>query len=72
MDLLEGRKAKKAGIVYLEDESYAFECNGRTWSVYGSPVSLIRLTIAPFTSHIHLTVDPVFLQLGVQLLPLRS
>lgn len=37
MDLLEGRKAKKAGIVYLEDESYAFECNGRTWSVYGSP-----------------------------------
>lgn len=44
-ELLTGPKARKAGIVYLEDESYAFRTKegGREWSVYGSPVSRSEL-----------------------------
>ena len=40
-DLLTGSKARKSGIVYLEDESYTFRTKegGRERSVYGSPVS---------------------------------
>ncbi|KAL1694369.1 Metallo-dependent phosphatase-like protein [Schizophyllum commune] len=40
-DLLTGAKARKFGIVYLEDESYTFKTKegGREWSVYGSPWS---------------------------------
>ncbi|KAI5892653.1 Metallo-dependent phosphatase [Schizophyllum commune H4-8] len=40
-DLLTGSKARKTGIVYLEDESYTFRTKegGREWSVYGSPWS---------------------------------
>ena len=40
-DLILGHKATNSGIVYLEDELYEFRAkpDGRTWSVYGSPVS---------------------------------
>ena len=40
-DLLTGAKARKSGIVYLEDESYTLQTKegGREWSVYGSPVT---------------------------------
>ncbi|EPQ58009.1 Metallo-dependent phosphatase [Gloeophyllum trabeum ATCC 11539] len=40
-ELLKGEKAKKARLVYLEDEEYTFQAKegGRTWSVYGSPWS---------------------------------
>jgi len=36
--------AVTAGIVYLQDEQHAFRLkeNGRTWTVYGSPVSSIK------------------------------
>ncbi|KAH9919681.1 uncharacterized protein B0H18DRAFT_1026667 [Fomitopsis serialis] len=39
-DLIQGRRATKSGIVYLEDESYEFRAkpDGRKWTVYGSPV----------------------------------
>jgi len=41
LETLKGKKAKKAGIVYLDDEKYEFKLTGsdRTWSVYGTPVS---------------------------------
>jgi hypothetical protein len=39
IEMLKGSRAKNAGIVYLEDEKYEFDCNDRTWSVYGSPWS---------------------------------
>ncbi|KAH6901881.1 Metallo-dependent phosphatase-like protein [Coprinopsis sp. MPI-PUGE-AT-0042] len=40
-DMLRGKKAKKAGIVYLESEAYTFSLGQgrRDWSVYGSPWS---------------------------------
>ncbi|KZT70277.1 Metallo-dependent phosphatase [Daedalea quercina L-15889] len=40
-DLIQGRKATKSGVVYLEDESYEFRArpDGRKWTVYGSPWS---------------------------------
>ena len=39
--------AKKAGICYLEYESYKFTTGvGRTWEVYGSPVSRTRKTVS--------------------------
>ncbi|KAL1744456.1 Metallo-dependent phosphatase-like protein [Schizophyllum fasciatum] len=40
-DLMTGIEAKKAGVIYLEDESYSFRTkeDGREWSVYGSPWS---------------------------------
>jgi len=36
-----GPQAEKAGIVYLQDESYEFRAkeNGKLWTVYGSPWS---------------------------------
>ncbi|KAI0941226.1 hypothetical protein AcW1_005006 [Taiwanofungus camphoratus] len=39
-DLVQGHKAMRAGIVYLEDETHEFQVKGggKTWSVYGSPV----------------------------------
>ncbi|EIM88622.1 Metallo-dependent phosphatase [Stereum hirsutum FP-91666 SS1] len=39
--LFVGKEAKKAGLVYLEDESHEFQVHegGRKWSVYGSPWS---------------------------------
>lgn len=45
MELLKGKRAVAAGIVYLQDEKYEFETkeNGRTWSVYGSPVRQLDL-----------------------------
>lgn len=45
--LFVGKEAKKAGLVYLEDESHEFQVHegGRKWSVYGSPV---RLSLNPF------------------------
>jgi len=38
--MLKGTKAKKAGILYLEDEeaNIVAKEGGRSWSVYGSPV----------------------------------
>ncbi|KAH9474535.1 Metallophosphoesterase domain-containing protein 1 [Psilocybe cubensis] len=41
MDMLKGKKARDAGLVYLEDEYYEFKIrdSGRVWSVYGSPWS---------------------------------
>lgn len=46
-DLFVGKEAKKAGLVYLEDEAHEFQVHegGRKWSVYGSPVSLIVFCI---------------------------
>ena len=40
MEMLKGPRAAKAGIVYLQDETYEFRTkeNGKLWSVYGSPV----------------------------------
>lgn len=40
-DLVQGHKASRAGVVYLEDDVHQFQAkeNGRTWSVYGSPWS---------------------------------
>ncbi|TFY51838.1 hypothetical protein EVJ58_g10351 [Rhodofomes roseus] len=40
-DLIQGRRAAKSGIVYLEDDHYEFcaKPDGRKWTVYGSPVS---------------------------------
>ncbi|OSX59565.1 hypothetical protein POSPLADRAFT_1184327 [Postia placenta MAD-698-R-SB12] len=40
-DLVQGHKATKAGIVYLEDQTHSFQAreNGRMWTVYGSPWS---------------------------------
>lgn len=42
MKLLKGQKAVDSGIVYLQDEAHEFQVGDgrRTWSVYGSPVSL--------------------------------
>lgn len=39
-ELVAGKDAKAAGIVYLQDEAYEFQAKegGRSWSVYGSPV----------------------------------
>ncbi|KAF4602946.1 Metallo-dependent phosphatase-like protein [Pleurotus pulmonarius] len=39
LDMLKGDKAKQHRIVYIQDERYEFQANGRTWSVYGSPWS---------------------------------
>ncbi|KIK50900.1 hypothetical protein GYMLUDRAFT_50930 [Collybiopsis luxurians FD-317 M1] len=41
IELLKGPKAKKANLVYLQNEEYSFRAkkDGRTWSVYGSPWS---------------------------------
>ncbi|KAK7464069.1 hypothetical protein VKT23_006229 [Stygiomarasmius scandens] len=41
LELLAGSKAKKANVVYLQDEQYQFQAKegGRTWSIYGSPWS---------------------------------
>ena len=43
MQMLKGARAQKAGIVYLQDEKYEFKVheNGKSWSVYGSPVSTL-------------------------------
>ncbi|TRM64704.1 Metallo-dependent phosphatase-like protein [Schizophyllum amplum] len=40
-ELMTGDKARKSGIVYLEDEYFTFRTkeDGREWSVYGSPWS---------------------------------
>lgn len=40
-ELVAGKDAKAAGIVYLQDEAYEFQAKegGRSWSVYGSPWS---------------------------------
>ncbi|KZT06465.1 Metallo-dependent phosphatase, partial [Laetiporus sulphureus 93-53] len=40
-DLVQGHKAQRSGIVYLEDQSYEFKVKeeGRIWTVYGSPWS---------------------------------
>ena len=40
MEVLKGPRAAKAGIVYLQDETYEFctKENGKLWSFYGSPV----------------------------------
>ncbi|PPQ73403.1 hypothetical protein CVT26_015795 [Gymnopilus dilepis] len=40
-EMVKGDRAKKAGIVYLEDEEYKFQVRegGKTWSIYGSPWS---------------------------------
>ncbi|KAH9833841.1 Metallo-dependent phosphatase-like protein [Rhodofomes roseus] len=40
-DLIQGRRAAKSGIVYLEDDHYEFcaKPDGRKWTVYGSPWS---------------------------------
>ncbi|KAG6907200.1 hypothetical protein DXG01_009980 [Tephrocybe rancida] len=42
IDLLTGPQAREAGIVYLQDSSHTFQTkpDGRTWSVYGSPVRM--------------------------------
>ena len=40
VDLLRGEEARDAGIVYLQFESAEIAVRGRTWRVYGSPVSL--------------------------------
>ncbi|KAF5373200.1 hypothetical protein D9757_010556 [Collybiopsis confluens] len=39
--LMKGKEARKANVVYLQDEEYSFKVkeDGRTWSVYGSPWS---------------------------------
>jgi hypothetical protein len=52
-DILTNDRAKAAGIVYLEDESYKFHTKegGREWSVYGSPVRVFSVFLrlaAPF------------------------
>jgi len=41
MEMLKGPHAIKAGIVYLQDETYEFQTkeNGKVWTVYGSPWS---------------------------------
>jgi hypothetical protein len=41
MELMKGPAAIDAGIAYLDCEEYRFSVKngGRTWSVYGSPVS---------------------------------
>ncbi|KAF9483276.1 Metallo-dependent phosphatase [Pholiota conissans] len=41
LKMLKGSGAKKAGLIYLHDEEYKFQVNGkgREWSVYGSPWS---------------------------------
>ena len=41
-ELLVGPESKEAGLVYLEDEKYQFQVkpDGKTWSVYGSPVRM--------------------------------
>ncbi|KDR66478.1 hypothetical protein GALMADRAFT_80788 [Galerina marginata CBS 339.88] len=41
IEMIKGEKATKAGIVYLEDEDYAFRTrdNGKLWTIYGSPWS---------------------------------
>lgn len=41
LKLLTGRRARKTGLVYLQDSSHTFRTkpDGRTWSVYGSPWS---------------------------------
>ncbi|KAF9075455.1 Metallo-dependent phosphatase-like protein [Rhodocollybia butyracea] len=41
VELLKGKKAQKANVVYLQDELHSFQTTegGRTWSVYGSPWS---------------------------------
>lgn len=38
-ELVKGKAAKEARIVYLEDEAYEFQAKegGRLWSVYGCP-----------------------------------
>ncbi|KAK0226047.1 Metallo-dependent phosphatase-like protein [Armillaria fumosa] len=43
LELLKGPEATNAGIAYLQDESLTFQAKegGRTWSVYGSPVSCL-------------------------------
>ena len=40
MDVLRGETARAAGITYLQNERYTFQGHpdGKTWSVYGSPV----------------------------------
>ncbi|KAK1220512.1 hypothetical protein PQX77_016722 [Marasmius sp. AFHP31] len=47
-EMLRGPKAKKAGIIYLEDEEATFEAKegGRLWSVYGSPMHAFTLPAA--------------------------
>ena len=39
-DLVSGEAARRAGVVYLEGETYDFRTHddGRIWTVYGSPV----------------------------------
>ncbi|KDQ63920.1 hypothetical protein JAAARDRAFT_27587 [Jaapia argillacea MUCL 33604] len=41
LKMIKGDKAKKANLVYLEDEKFEFRAKegGRVWSVYGSPWS---------------------------------
>ncbi|KAF7323648.1 Metallophos domain-containing protein [Mycena kentingensis (nom. inval.)] len=36
-ELLKGRRARAANIVYLCDETHTFNAGGREWSIYGSP-----------------------------------
>lgn len=72
MDMLKGPRAVKAGIVYLQDETYEFRTkeNGKLWTVYGSPVC------SSVFNHVHvlnlkllllLLVVSRILQLGIQL-----
>ena len=46
-ELLVGPESKEAGLVYLEDEQYYFQTkpDGKTWSVYGSPVREVNQSI---------------------------
>ena len=48
--MVKGDRAKKAGIVYLEDEEYKFQVRegGKTWSIYGSPVSGLYCSLCSY------------------------
>jgi len=43
MEMLEGVRAQKAGIVYLRNERHEFRAHvdGKLWSIFGSPVSVV-------------------------------
>jgi hypothetical protein len=58
-------RAKAAGIVYLEDESYKLQIKkgGREWSVYGSPVRFFFFVLKRVTM-IKLTYGALFLKSG--------
>lgn len=42
-----GDEARNAGVIYLEDELYEFQTKegGRTWSVFGSPVGSMTMSL---------------------------